>query len=168
MLKLGRPRGNRARAHAAPEAGWRQAAEGIHDATTTGDDVYDGMAPQTRLARGAGWRSVRYKRTVSLEFTCTRARWLLSCAGRAPVSRNMSALNPRSPSGPEPDERHPRHRLRRGAHRVSAWRPGRHQGRHAGETSRPGACDRGGMGGLLPWTPGAAVAHGPSRMARRR
>ena len=59
MLKLGRPRGNRARAHAAPEAGWRQAAEGIHDATTTGDDVYDGMAPQTRLARGACWRAWR-------------------------------------------------------------------------------------------------------------
>ena len=40
--------------------------------------------------RGAGWRSVRYKRTVSLEFTCARAWWLV----------DMSALNPRSPSGP--------------------------------------------------------------------
>ena len=78
MLKLGRPRGNRARAHAAPEAGWRQAAEGIHDATTTGDDVYDGMAPQTRLARGACWRAWRRLEvsTVQTYVEFTRAWWL--------------------------------------------------------------------------------------------
>ena len=106
MLKLGRPRGNRARAHAAPEAGWRQAAEGIHDATTTGDDVYDGMAPQTRLARGACWRAWRRLEVSTVqtygEFRVDMYTRLVASMIRWACSRvaNMSALNPRSPSGP--------------------------------------------------------------------
>ena len=117
MLKLGRPRGNRARAHAAPEAGWRQAAEGIHDATTTGDDVYDGMAPKTRLARGACWRAWRRLEVSTVQtygefrvymytrLVASMIRWahaLPTCPRLTPVRRPDRSLMSDTGSAAEP------------------------------------------------------------------